>query len=163
MNALCIIFVFVTPCYNFTEYSIAPCAPLNLQLRHDRRNAFPHDNLGPATSSPSKPCIGSSGLSLSSSAIPGPSFETLYFAAYPSYVQTCQLQMMMTQEIFGRTNLLPHRGPAAQAFACVLLRFCLVALDDSAVKLGLIHVVYSFSSIFGQGELYIAKASMWIV
>ena len=46
------------------------------------------------------------------------------------------------------TYLLPNRGSATQTLARVLLRFRLVALDDSSEQLGLIHVVYGFARIF---------------
>lgn len=64
--------------------------------------------------------------------------------------------------VMGVTHLFPHCRSTLKTFVDVLLWLRLVTLDDSPVQLRLVHVVDSFTSVFWEGELDVAEASVRI-
>lgn len=61
-----------------------------------------------------------------------------------------------------RAHLFPNCCSASEAFIGIFLRFCLVYLDHTAIKLGLVHVVNGLGGILCEREFDVAKPAMWL-
>lgn len=126
-----------------------------------------YSGLGPATSKPSSPCIGSSSLAPAAdcacSAARRSSSLTACSASHPSceFVSKGGLQYLVFktgESMF--SNLLPEGRLAPQALVSALGRLRGRDLDHTAEEFCLVHIVDSFFGVVGVFILHVCKSSV---